>query len=256
MQITGCDIEMGDYPYEVTHEANILFKQTTEICEDIEISGCTFEDHWVSGNLIEFNAEKDGLVYACTINGNVLGNGTQRDIYLRNCNGMTITGNTFKKSTGEGIVIGGNTGRYINIVGNTFTSDHKMIFKVNENCVIRGVKFDNNIAHIKGKAIEIINPEIYTTSISNNQIFCEDVEDTVDYVIKVHSESNIELLNIINNQIRGRERYTNCLVVEESWNNRGLNISNNITLDINEPYNIPSISDNNSSKKYIIENNI
>ena len=258
MQITGCDIEMGDYPYDVTHEGNILFKQTSEICEDIEISGCTFEDHWVSGNLIEFNAENDGLIYACTITGNVLGNCTQRDIYLRNCNTMTITGNTFKKSTGEGIVIGGNTGRYINIVGNTFTSDHSMILKVNQNCAIRGVKFDNNICHVKGKAIEIINPQIYTTSISNNQIFCEKIEENtenVEYVIKVHGESNTELLNITNNQIRGRARYTNSLIVKESWNGKGINISNNISLDISNPYVIPTITSENPNK-YIINNNI
>ena len=255
MQITGCDIEMGDFPYNVTHEANILFKQTSEICEDIEISGCSFEDHWVSGNLIEFNAENDGLVYACTITGNVLGNCTQRDIYLRNCNTMTISGNTFKKSTGEGIVIGGNTGRYINIVGNTFTSDHSIILKVNENCGIRGVKFDNNICDVKWKAIEIINPEIYTTSISSNQIFCENIEDNVEYVIKVHGETNTELLNITNNQIRGRTRYTSSLVMEESWNNKGINISNNITLDISNPYVIPTVAADNPNK-FIINNNI
>ena len=255
MQISGCDIEMGDFPYNITHEADILFKQTTEICEDIEITGCSFEDHWVSGNLIEFNAETDGLVYACTISGNVLGNCTQRDIYLRNCNTMTITGNTFKKSTGESIVIGGDTGRYINITGNTFTPDHSMILKVNQNCAIRGVKFDNNICHVKGKAIEIINPQIYTTSISNNQIFCEDISDNVDYVIKVHGESNTELLNITNNQIRGRSRYTNSIIVNESWNNKGINISNNITLDISTPYVIPTIASDNPNK-YIIGNNI
>ena len=255
MQISGCDIEMGDFPYNITHEADILFKQTTEICEDIEITGCSFEDHWVSGNLIEFNAETDGLSYACTISGNVLGNCTQRDIYLRNCNTMTITGNTFKKSTGEGIVIGGDTGRYINITGNTFTPDHSMILKVNQNCAIRGVKFDNNVCNVKGKAIEIINPQIYTTSISNNQIFCEDISDNVDYVIKVHAESNTELLNITNNQIRGRSRYTNSIVVNESWNNKGINISNNITLDISNPYVIPSIASDNPNK-YIIGNNV
>ena len=255
MQISGCDIEMGDFPYNITHEANILFKQTTEICEDIEITGCSFEDHWVTGNLIEFNAETDGLVYACTISGNVLGNCTQRDIYLRNCNTMTITGNTFKKSTGESIVIGGDTGRYINITGNTFTPDHSMILKVNQNCAIRGVKFDNNVCNVKRKAIEIINPQIYTTSISNNQIFCEDISDNVDYVIKVHAESNTELLNITNNQIRGRSRYTNSIVVNESWNNKGINISNNITLDISNPYVIPSIASDNPNK-FIIGNNV
>ena len=255
MQISGCDIEMGDFPYNVTHEANILFKQTTEICEDIEITGCSFEDHWVSGNLIEFNAETDGLVYACTITGNVLGNCTQRDIYLRNCNTMTITGNTFKKSTGEGIVIGGDTGRYINITGNTFTPDHSMILKVNQNCAIRGVKFDNNVCNVKGKAIEIINPQIYTTSITNNQIFCEDISDNVEYVIKIHAESNTELLNITNNQIRGRSRYTNSIVVNESWNNKGINISNNTTLDITNPYVIPSIASDNPNK-FIISNNV
>ena len=255
MQISGCDIEMGDFPYNITHEADILFKQTTEICEDIEITGCSFEDHWVSGNLIEFNAETDGLIYACTISGNVLGNCTQRDIYLRNCNTMTITGNTFKKSTGESIVIGGDTGRYINITGNTFTPDHSMILKVNQNCAIRGVKFDNNVCNVKGKAIEIINPQIYTTSITNNQIFCEDISDNVDYVIKVHAESNTELLNITNNQIRGRSRYTNSIVVNESWNNKGINISNNITLDISNPYVIPSIASDNPNK-FIIGNNV
>ena len=255
MQISGCDIEMGDFPYNITHEADILFKQTTEICEDIEITGCSFEDHWVSGNLIEFNAETDGLIYACTISGNVLGNCTQRDIYLRNCNTMTISANTFKKSTGEGIVIGGDTGRYINITGNTFTPDHSMILKVNQNCAIRGVKFDNNVCNVKGKAIEIINPQIYTTSITNNQIFCEDISDNVEYVIKIHAESNTELLNITNNQIRGRSRYTNSIVVNESWNNKGINISNNITLDISNPYVIPSIASDNPNK-FIISNNV
>lgn len=119
MQIAGCDIETSAYPAGALHDMH--FRMNTKILEDIEITGCTIEDHWLTNEMIKFEGLSQDKIFAITLTGNVIGNSLLNEVSLHNVKGFSATGNTFKMSSGLSFKLSGrNEG--INIGANIFAS--------------------------------------------------------------------------------------------------------------------------------------
>ncbi|GEM_PF-2717045 len=111
IQITGCDIETSSYPVA---ECDIHFLQTSAILEDLEITGCTIEDHWNTQKMIVLQGGS-GNISAVTIAGNVTGNSAGCAIEASGVINIDISGN-FKACRGYAIdIVGYASGVKINI---------------------------------------------------------------------------------------------------------------------------------------------
>ena len=111
IQITGCDIETSSYPVA---ECDMHFLQTSAILEDLEITGCTIEDHWNTQKMIVLQGGS-GNISAVTIAGNVTGNSAGCAIEASGVINIDISGN-FKACRGYAIdIVGYASGVKINI---------------------------------------------------------------------------------------------------------------------------------------------
>ena len=111
IQITGCDIETSSYPVA---ECDMHFLQTSAILEDLEITGCTIEDHWNTQKMIVLQGGA-GNISAVTIAGNVTGNSAGCAIEASGVINIDISGN-FKACRGYAIdIVGYASGVKINI---------------------------------------------------------------------------------------------------------------------------------------------
>ncbi|MER3670706.1 right-handed parallel beta-helix repeat-containing protein, partial [Klebsiella pneumoniae] len=98
MQITGNDIETGDYLVgDSSQRANIWITATNSYVEDIVIVGNTIEDHWTADNLIKMEGASPANILSVSIDGNSAGNSKKHDIELGGCSGIAI-GGQFKNS--------------------------------------------------------------------------------------------------------------------------------------------------------------
>jgi len=111
IQITGCDIETSSYPVA---ECDMHFLQTSAILEDLEITGCTIEDHWNTQKMIVLQGGA-GNISAVTIAGNVTGNSAGCAIEASGVINIDISGN-FKACRGYAIdIVGYASGVKINV---------------------------------------------------------------------------------------------------------------------------------------------
>lgn len=106
IQITGCDIETSSYPVA---ECDMHFLQTSAILEDLEITGCTIEDHWNTTKMIrlEGNPTSTNMISCVTISGNVTGNSAGSVIEIGGASGVEIAGQ-FKANRGYVVDVIGN----------------------------------------------------------------------------------------------------------------------------------------------------
>jgi len=112
IQITGCDIETSSYPVA---ECDMHFLQTSAILEDLEITGCTIEDHWNTQKMIVLQGGANANISAVTIAGNVTGNSAGCAIEASGVINIDISGN-FKACRGYAIdIVGYASGVKINI---------------------------------------------------------------------------------------------------------------------------------------------
>ena len=112
IQITGCDIETSSYPVA---ECDMHFLQTSAILEDLEITGCTIEDHWNTQKMIVLQGGSNANISAVTIAGNVTGNSAGCAIEASGVINIDISGN-FKACRGYAIdIVGYASGVKINI---------------------------------------------------------------------------------------------------------------------------------------------
>lgn len=112
IQITGCDIETSSYPVA---ECDMHFLQTSAILEDLEITGCTIEDHWNTQKMIVLQGGANANISAVTIAGNVTGNSAGCAIEASGVINIDISGN-FKACRGYAIdIVGYASGVKINV---------------------------------------------------------------------------------------------------------------------------------------------
>jgi hypothetical protein len=162
IQITGCDIESNMSP-DTPATANVLLDCTGSKygTGEVAISGCTIQHNNPSPDsaniriLGRSDAEPQrGLVREgnITITGNVLSD-VQVNVHLRDCRGVTITGNTFWMGFThdlliEGcsaIVVGANNfdrnPRYA--YGNTADANNGIVIRDTENTIVSGLLITN-----------------------------------------------------------------------------------------------------------------
>lgn len=123
IQFGTCDIETSSYPDNAFCDFHFLAMERGAY-EDIEIVGCTIEDHWNTDNMIIFETRYAAAASAITIVGNTIGNSNRVGIILNGCRGVAITGNSFKNSGGYDIEIKDRTDT-LTITGNSAFSSKR-----------------------------------------------------------------------------------------------------------------------------------